>query len=54
MCTEIRDDEPGVKYTTDGQASWISISIRNHFSTGSDEFDVKYVRQCKQSEYTTG
>ena len=41
---EIRDEEPGVKYTTDGRAGWAPISIRNRFSTKSDEYDVKYLR----------
>ena len=45
---EIRDEEPGVKYTTDGRAGWTPISIRNRFSTKSDEYDVKYLRRCKQ------
>ena len=41
---EIRDEEPGVKYTTNGRAGWIPISIRNRFSTRCDEYDVKYLR----------
>ena len=45
---EIRNEQPGVKYTTDGQAGWTPISIRNRFTTRSDEYDVKYLRQCKQ------
>ena len=45
---EIRNEEPGVKYTTDGRAGWTPISIRNHFSTRGDEYDVKYLRRCKQ------
>ena len=45
---EIRDEEPGVKYTTDGRAGWTPISIRNCFSTRGDEYDVKYLRRCQQ------
>ena len=45
---EIRNEQPGVKYTTDGRAGWTPISIRNRFSTRSDEYDVKYLRRCKQ------
>ena len=41
---EIRNEQPGVKYTTDGQAGWTPISIRKRFSTRSDEYDVKYLR----------
>ena len=50
----MRNEQPGVKYTTDGRAGWTPISIRNRFSTRSDEYDVKYLRQCvSRSEYTT-
>ena len=45
---EIRNEQPGVKYTTDGRAGWTPISIRNRFSTRSDEYDVKYLRRCEQ------
>ena len=45
---EIRNEQPGVKYTTDGRAGWTPISIRNRFSTSSDEYDVKYLRGCEQ------
>ena len=45
---EIRNEKPGVKYTTDGRAGWTPMSIRNRFSTRSDEYDVKYLRRCKQ------
>ena len=38
------DYEPGVIYTTDEQAAWKPISIRNHFSTRSDEYNGKYFR----------
>ena len=48
LAAEIRDDEPGVNYTTNGQAGWTPISIRNGFSTRSDEYDLKYLRRCKQ------
>ena len=45
---EIRDKEPGVKYSTDGRSRWTLISIRNCFSTRGDEYDVKYLRRCQQ------
>ena len=45
---EIKNEQPGVKYTTDGRAGWTPISIRNRFSTRSDEYDVKYLRRCEQ------
>ena len=38
MVIEIWDDEPGVKYTTDGRAGWKPVSIRIRFSTRSDEY----------------
>ena len=45
---EIKDEEPGVKYVTDGRAGWTPVNIRNRFTTKSDEYDVKYLRRCKQ------
>jgi len=33
-----------VKYTTDSRAGWMSTSIKN-FSTWSDEYNVKHLRQ---------
>jgi len=49
---EIRDGERGVKYTIDGRTGWMSTSIIN-FSTWNDEYNVKYLRHCRQINYTT-
>ena len=46
---EIKNEHHGMKYTTDGRAGWTPISIRNHFSTKSNEYDVtEYLRQCEE------
>ena len=55
---DIKNDEPGVKHTTDaGQTGWTPISVmRNRHSSGSRSgvYDVEFLRHCKKIEICEG